>query len=78
MFDLYSIESSKIHVEMINRMASESMMLCRSLAPAQRLSLRQRLLGGMGNLLIDVGIRLKAQALNQPETASSPTWMITL
>ena len=78
MFDLYAIESSQIHVEMINRMAMESAMLARCLPRAPRVALRQRLLDGLGSLLIEAGIRLKAKAIAKTETASSPTWMITL
>jgi hypothetical protein len=78
MFDLYAIESSRIHIEMINRMAAESATLARSLTRAPRLTLRQRLLDGLGSLLIETGIRLKAQAFVQPERASSPSWLITL
>jgi hypothetical protein len=81
MFDLYAIESSQLHVEMINRMAAESRLLSHNLLRVPRvprLSLHQRLLDGLGSLLIETGIRLKTRALTKAETASSPTWLITL
>lgn len=78
MFDLYAIESSRIHSEMINRMAAESATMACSLTRTPRPTLRQRVLDGLGSLLIETGIRLKSQALVQPERASSPSWLITL
>lgn len=76
MFDLYNLDSAKIHTEQIQTIARRAWVLSRCMPP--RLSGGRRAMEVLGNKLIETGTRLKEQAYAQPEAAPSPTFLITL
>lgn len=76
MFDLDALDMGKIHTEQLEANARRAAILSRSFpAPYKPI---WRISEVLGNLLIETGLRLKDQARIHTETASSPTWLITL
>ena len=76
MFDLYNLDSAKIHTEQIETIARRAWVLSRCMP--LRLSGGRRAMEVLGNKLIETGTRLKEQAHARPEAAPSPTFLITL
>lgn len=76
MFDLYDLDSAKIHTEQIEVFARQSWILSRCMPV--RLTGSRRVMDALGTKLIEAGSHLKARAHAEPEAVPSPTFLITL
>ena len=76
MFDLYNLDSARIHTEQIEMFARRAWILSHCMP--KQLTGGRRALEALGDMLIETGTRLKVQAHAQPETVPSPMFLITL
>lgn len=74
MYDLYSHGTTSIRTLLFVKDSPRLEWMCYQ---ASRLPWRCRMCDRLGSLLIDLGIRLKTQALTHSKAASSPNWLIT-